>query len=226
MKKLFCLSALFMAAIASAQSLPTVDTYNDMYSDATNIYLSSTMQVGSWSAGGGGPTHTYAQYPVITSPSGRTASCVSDVRWPADESYDEGCDTDIAFDGELSDWILSGSESAVCSERGTFYSVSSWLPSGVGLSGATFANYSGPGVPPGTCEYELDCGTSNPTCPNNSGSAAINNTYLPCDNYWIQQYYSFIFDGGTRICFKLPNGVLGFPYVTGKSSVAPNPACT
>jgi hypothetical protein len=196
-----------------------------MWSDSTNIYLSSTMQVSAWNAPGG-PIHTYFQYPVITSPSGRTASCASNQRWPANQSYDGGCSTQISVDGELSDWALSGSESATCSERGVFFAVAYWLPTGVGLSGATFANYSGPGVPPGTCEYELDCGTSKPTCPNNSGSEAINNKYTPCGNYWIQQYYSLIFNGGTRICFKLPNGVLPYPYISGKSSTMPNPACT
>jgi len=85
---------------------------------------------------------------------------------------------------------------------------------GVGLSGANF-KYTG-SLGAGSCTYTLDCDTK-PTCPT-FATATVTNSYTPCGAYWVQQYASLIRSDGVRLCFALPNGVLPFPYVSGKNS--------
>lgn len=92
---------LVLAGVASAQQLPTVDTYNDMYSDGTNIYMSGVIQAGTSPMEFCNaqfcqpPTHTYSQSATLTSPSGRTATCSSSYSILASQSYYGECGAEI-----------------------------------------------------------------------------------------------------------------------------------
>jgi hypothetical protein len=85
---------------------------------------------------------------------------------------------------------------------------------GVGQNGA---NYQNAPRSDGTCKYNIDC-DSPPKCPNgpNWQSSVIHNDELPCDNYWVQQWGSVIYDSGPRTCFPMPQI---WPYLSGKNSV-------
>ena len=134
------MAIFLLACIANAQ---TVSTYTNQSTSDGVLYSTSVMQTNGWNV----PSafHTYTQYVTITSPTGRSNDCYVSNQVPAEQAYDQTCDTSLSlydgsgnFDG--GSYSGTGTQTADCTVVGRFADVPVQLQAGAQRINAYYYN--------------------------------------------------------------------------------------